>query len=125
MSEVNMATISDYAVLSDGTVTLKIGGDIDHTFAFSLPANLSVASSSVLAWRFEAESNPNNLKWKFDINGTDVISFTHNSDRFCSLHEVVAGNILKVGSNTATVRVLSGSGQIRVSDAVLHFQATV
>ena len=40
-----MATIADYAVLSDGTVTLKIGGDIDHTFSFSLPANLSVASS--------------------------------------------------------------------------------
>jgi hypothetical protein len=79
----------------------------------------------VLAWRFEAESNPNNLKWKFDVNGTEVANFTHGSDRFCSLHEVVSGNILKVGSNTATVKVLSGSGQIKVSDVVLHFQATV
>ena len=120
-----MATIGDYAVLSDGTVTLRIGGDIDNTFSFSLPTNLSVASSSVLSWRFEAENNPDNLKWKFDINGTDVVSFTHNSDRFCSLHEVVGGNILKQGSNTATVRVLSGQGQIKVSDVVLQFQATV
>ena len=120
-----MATISDYSVLSDGTVTLKIGSDIDHSFPFSLPANLSVGSRAILGWRFEAESNPNNLKWKVDINGTDIASFTHNSDRFCSLHEVVSGNILKQGSNTATVRVLGGSGQIKVSDLVLHFQATV
>jgi hypothetical protein len=118
------ATIADYAVLSDNTVTLQIGSDIDHTFPFTLPSNLNPGAKAVMTLRMEAD-DPSSLKWQMDVNGTVIMTFTHSIDRFCSIQEVFGSSILKTGSNNATVKVLSGSGDLKVSDIVLHFQANI
>ena len=119
-----MATVGDYAVLADGTVTLEIGGDIDRTYPFSLPSNLNRDLSAVMTLRMEAEK-PSSLKWQMDVNGTVIMTFTHSTDRFCSIQEVFGASILQPGNNNATVKVLSGSGNLDVSDIVVHFQANV
>jgi hypothetical protein len=118
------ATVGDYAVLADGKVTLKIGGDIDHTYPFTLPSNLNRDQKAVMTLQMEAEK-PSSLKWQMDVNGTVIMTFTHSIDRFCSIQEVFGAGILKAGANNATVKVLSGGGNLEVSDIVLHFQANV
>ena len=120
-----MPTVSDYVVLSDSQVSLKIGGDIDHTFPFSIPSNINKNVQAILTMQFQADGNPNNLQWKASINGTQVISATHNSFNFCAIQEVFGAGILNVGANSAVVVVTGGTGNVKVADMVLHFQATV
>ncbi|HST81650.1 MAG TPA: hypothetical protein VLL08_07945 [Kineosporiaceae bacterium] len=120
-----MATVGDYVVVSDGTTTLEIGRDIDQTFTFSVPSNVNLGQSAVATWRLEAEGPPRNLAWNLSINGTELVGFTHGSDRFTGLQEVFQGSVLQAGSNDATVAVTAGTGRIKFSDLVIHFQVDV
>jgi hypothetical protein len=121
-----MATIGDYVVLSDSQVVLHSGGDIDHDFPFSIPNNIDKDQQSILTLQFQADSNPNNLQWKMNVNGTQVASFTHNAFVFTAIQEVFGSGILNTGANNkVTVTVLGGTGNVKVSDMVIHFQANV
>jgi hypothetical protein len=61
-----------------------------------------------------------------EINGTQIVNFIHNADRFCALQEVFSGSVLNAGANNkVTVTVLGGKGQIKISDFALHFQVDV
>lgn len=121
-----MATVSDYAVVSDGVTALQIGGDVDQTFPFAVPDNAILGERAVVSFMLEADRAPQNLSWRMEINGTQVIGPTHNEDRFtAALQEVFQGAILRVGTNNVTVRVTGGTGRIRVSDIVIHFQVEV
>jgi hypothetical protein len=120
-----MATVGDFVTFGDNPVILKIGADVDRTYSITLPNNLNRNQNAVIAWRFEAEANPSSLNWKMEINGTQIVSFTHNEDRFCALQEVFSGSILNSGANNVTVTVLGGTGQIKVSDYTVHFQVDV
>src|SRR5262245_2918702 len=120
-----MPAVGDYAILADGQVSLKIGGDIDHDFPFTLPNTTSLTARAVLSMQMEAEGPPSNLKWSFSINGTKVGAYTHSKDRFGVIQEVVSTGILKTGANTAKVLVESGSGTLKVSDMVLQYQNNV
>ena len=120
-----MPAVADYSILADGQVSLKIGGDIDHDFPFTLPNTTSLTSRAILSMQMEAEGPPNNLKWSFSINGTKIGGFTHSKDRFGVIQEIVAAGILAAGANTARVVVESGSGTLKVSDMVLQYQNNV
>ena len=120
-----MATVSDYVAFGDGQVTLKIGGDIDQTYNFTVPNNINREQPALLTWQFEADGSPNNLKWNWRLNGSQVASFTHGIDRFCALQEIVSGTNLNAGNNTLTATVTGGSGQIKLSDIAVHFQVNV
>lgn len=119
-----MAIVSDY-VVTGGTATLEIGGDIDETFTFSIPANVNLNRNAVATWRFNAENSPNNLAWNLKINGTQIISFTHDQDQFCALQEPFAGSLLQVGDNDATMRVTGGTGRIKVEAIIIHYKVDV
>ena len=99
------------------------GGDIDRSFDFTVPSNATLSGRAILRFMLEAESNPSNLKWKIDVNGTQVYNATHNSDRFAAVQEVFDASTLRHGSNRLTATVTSGSGTIKVSDIVIDFQA--
>jgi len=120
-----MATVGDYVAFGDGLVTLKIGGDLDHTYTFSIPSNVNRNQLAILTWRFEADGDPDDLAWNWKLNATQVANFTHGTDRFCSLQEVVAGATLVAGNNTLTATVTGGRGQIKLSDIAVHFQINV
>lgn len=120
-----MATVSDYVAVADSTTTLEIGADIDETYTFSIPSNLNTGQRAVATWRLEAEGPPRSLAWNLDINGTQVVSFTHGTDRFAALQEIFQGSVLQAGTNNATVTVTGGTGRIRFSDFVIHFQVDV
>ena len=123
--EHHMPTVSDYQVLKDKPVTLQIGGDVDESFDFTIPNNLNSDNRAVATWRFEEDGNPDKLQWRLTINGTEVNTYTHNSDRFGALQEVLDKSVLKTGSNKAEVRVLSGKGRLGFGDFVIHFQVNV
>ena len=119
-----MATVADYVTFGDDVVTLQVGSDIDNTFNISLPTNLNRDSNAIMTLKMEAES-PKNLQWNAAVNGTELFNLTHNQDRFGAVQEVFSGSILKAGNNTVTVKVLGGSGRLKVSDFALHHQVNV
>jgi hypothetical protein len=121
-----METVSDYVVVSDGVTALEIGGDIDQTFPFAVRGNAYLSERAMATLILAAVRSPQDLSWTLQINDTEVITRTHNEDRFdAALQEVFRGSVLRVGNNTATVRVTGGTGRIRVSDIVIHFQVRV
>ena len=120
-----MANASDYVVVQDSTTTLQIGGDIDETFPFTIPSNIDRNERAVVTWRFEAEGGPTNLAWNMALNGNNVVSFTHSSDRFAALQEVISGSSLNAGANDLTLQVTGGTGRIDVSDVVVHYRVNV
>jgi hypothetical protein len=120
-----MPTVSDYVVVADGTTTLQIGGDVDQTFTFSVPANVNLGQRAVATCMIEVEGPPQGLAWNLRINGTQIIGFTHNQDRFSVIQEVFQGSILQAGPNNAIVTVTAGTGRLEISDIVIHFQVEV
>ena len=120
-----MPTVSDYAVVADGTTTLQTGADIDQTYTFSVPSNVNRGQRAVATWRLEVEGPPRSLAWNLSINGTQLVGFTHSSDRFAALQEVFEGSTLQAGNNNATVAITGGTGRIEFSDFVVHFQVDV
>jgi hypothetical protein len=123
-----MPNVADYVILNDNPKTLQIGGDIDETYTFSLPSNLinsaGATNRAFITVQLEVEV-PNALKWKMEINGTEILNLTHNLDRFGTLQEVFGAQFLKTGSNSAKVQVVSGQGRLELADIVLHFQVEV
>ena len=119
-----MPNVADYVVLKDGATSLQIGGDIDETFNFSIPSTASLASSCILSFQLDTGTGgqPSALKWRFDINGTNVGGWTHNARDFCAVQEVFGGSVLQTGTNSATVKVESGQGKLLVSDIIVWFQ---
>jgi hypothetical protein len=122
-----METVSDYVVVSDGGAVLEIGGDVDETFPFAVRGNADLGELAMATLMLRADRSPQNLSWTLQINDAEVITRTHNEDRFdAALQEVFQGSALRAGpNNTATVRVTGGTGRIRVTDIVIHFQVRV
>jgi len=86
-----------YVMLQDQPVSLKIGGDIDHTFPFTIPNNINKSQYAILTLQLQADGNPHNLQWKIDINGEQVQSLTHDTFTFTAIQEVFRSEILNSG----------------------------
>ena len=119
-----MPRIADYVILADAWV---IQADQD-TIDFNLPANVSVASRSVLGFMLDVDNN-GELTLKVRLNGHEVWSW-HYSDE--SRHpvryfqEVVGGSVLRPGGNVFSFDVSSGElNFVQISDAVLWIQVDV
>jgi hypothetical protein len=114
-----------YDVISDGTTSLAIGGDIDHDFAIGLNANANVGIRSVLSFMLRP-SNPNNLQFRLEIINGDgvtstVVTYTIGSNTWRVFQEVISANVLTLTGNTLRVTVLSGTGTLGISDIVLWY----
>ena len=122
-------TVADYVVVSDAPTDLKISGDIDKEFSFSIPSTAAVATQhSILSLMVNSTGAVNDLKANISINGVKVWGYgPTETDLTRSFHEVVktTENALKIGSNMLTVKVESGQGTFRVSDIVVWFQNNV
>jgi hypothetical protein len=116
-----MTKVADYAILSDGKLEMRIGGDIDKSFSFSLPNSADLNSRGILMFMLDTV-NPDNLKFHIDINGKRVFDGRYNSDVFHSVHEVVQTGVLKAGSNTCTIVLDSGAGKLQVGDVCVMYQ---
>ena len=120
-----MPRIADYSVISDNKVALQIGGDIDHDFNFTLPVGAHLGSRSVLAFMLDTKSDPDDLRFHVEINGTNVFNARFNSDVFQPLHEVIGANVLRHGTNNINFVVDSGDGVAEISDVVLWWQRDI
>ncbi len=122
-----MALVSNFVPFGFAFVDLQIGtAKTQETYEFTLPNNLDLNSDAVLTMVIDVNS-PNGLRWNASFNGrtNTLFEFTHNDDRFCSIHEALSGSNLQVGANTVTVSVVDGTGQLRVRDLVLHHRVNV
>lgn len=116
-----MATLSDYVVIIDGTATMVRGGTNYYRQTFNVPNNLNQSAKAIFMYRVEAD-NANDLKYTMDLNGQDVLTLTHSTNRFGTIHEVISGTAIRTGENKFQVVATGGTGTLKVSDVVVFFQ---
>ena len=116
-----MATLADYAVIIDGTATMVRGGTNFFRQTFNLPDTTNPNVPAIFMYRVEAE-NANGLKYTVDLNGKDVLTLVHSSDRFGTIHEVVGANTIHNGENKFQVIATGGTGTLKMSDVIIMFQ---
>ncbi len=120
-----MTRFASFDVISDNPVSLKIGGDIDHTFPIELGSGPDVGVQSVLSYKIGAIA-PNDLKFRLNIrNGggvtTEIAAPKLGSNVTRVFQEVVNKNVLTQSGNKLDVKVLSGQGTLEISDIVLWY----
>ena len=122
-----MASIADYVIVMDGSASMSRAAPNLTNFVrkhFPIPDNIASGRPSVLMYRLEAD-NADNLKYTVTLNDTDVLTLTHSTDRFGTVHEVVEANVLHNGDNRFMVIVTAGTGTLKISDVVLLIQVDV
>ncbi len=120
-----MPTIADYTVVRDSTFEIRTGGDIDYSTTFSISSGLSVNSRGILMYSVDPESNASSLRLRIRINGKNIQETSFTGGTFRTLHEVLTGSTLKVGSNTIDFRITSGTGDLHIGNIVVHWQRSV
>jgi hypothetical protein len=119
-----MATIADYKIVLDSSASLVRGGTNFVRQTFTLPSNIVPEQHGILMYRVEAE-DPDDLRYTLSLNDHEVVTFTHDTDRFGTVHEVIDPNVLHNGENRFAAVATAGSGTIKISDVVVHFQVTI
>jgi hypothetical protein len=122
-----MPVVADFKVISDGKVTLKWNSpNSAKTFNFSLPG--LAGSQAVLSFVCIAHGNTGNLgnvAFEMFLNGTSQLSYGFAGFEILTLQEVISGSGLSSSSNELFIKMLSGDGQLDVSDVVLWYKRTV
>ena len=122
-----MATIADYQVISDGSATLTRGtGSGVNYFRqnFSIPGNINQSVPSVLLFRIEVEE-ASGLKYTIYLNDKEVLTLTHSTNRFGTIHEIIPGDTIRYGDNQFRIVATEGTGVMKISDVFVQFQVTV
>ena len=119
-----MANVADYRLISDASITLRTGGDIDHSFSFNLGTAVAHSEPSILQFFYVSHSNANNLSFRLSLNGKELRTINVNGNHFSSIHEAHS-NITRNNVNQLDVRIVGGSGTVQISDIVLFVQRTV
>jgi len=121
-----MPRIADYAVISDNPVTIRNGGDIDHSFTFNLEAGFHRGSRSILAYVLYVDAGASPITYRVTINGSTQINHSLNESRVSTLHEVIGANVLNRVDNTIEFRITNGNpGTLQFMDVVLLYQRDV
>ena len=118
-----MAKPAAFVALQDSAITLRIGGDIDHTIGFDAPG-VDAGHESVLTF----DANPSladgedvSLEWS--LNGEDVLIQSFGTGEARAWQEIVGKNRLKATGNKLTVRLTDTDkdGAIDIQDVVLLY----
>ncbi len=119
-------TVADYVVITDAELDLKLGADSDEDFDFEIPPTAAVAQRAILALMVNSAGSANDLKSEVSINGIKVFTYGPTDANLTRpFHEIVSGNVLRIGANNIKIRVVSGKGTFRVSDILIWFQNNV
>lgn len=121
-----MGIMADYVVISDASITLTKGGDIDQEIAFNIPNNARTAETSILTFRMETLSGASALQVQVEINGIQEWTYpVPLSGRNCfTVHEVLDANQLQEGDNLVKFTLIGTAGSMRVSDVYVLFRET-
>jgi len=120
-----MPRIADYVVIRDTKfeISSEPGKDPDKDFDFTLESGASIASRSILAFVLFVYKG---CGFEVKINGTKQVDFSFSGPTIVALHEVIAANVLKAGSdNNIEFRVVVGRGTLEFGDVVLHYQRDI
>jgi hypothetical protein len=119
-----MATIADYKVITDKQEKMVRGGTNFFTRKFNMPNNFNRDEPAIIVFMVDTDE-PDHLHYILRINGQDVASYTHNTDRFGTFHEVFDPKVMHPGDNDFTAVATEGDGTIKLSDVFIHFQVNV
>lgn len=121
-----MPRIADYSVISDGSVTIQTGGDIDADFNLNLDNGVDLPSRSILSFVVAAQNGANNPQLRVSVNGAQQLNGTLPDGPFVtSLHELVNANVLQNGANNFEFAIVGGAGTLNISNVVLHYQRNI
>lgn len=112
-----------YVTLQDRAITLRIAGDIDHTFGFDAPG-VDAGRESVLTFGANPSlANGEDVSLEWTLNGKDVLIQTFGTGEARAWQEIVEKNILKASDNKLTVRLTDtdNDGEIDIQDVVLLY----
>lgn len=113
--------IADFVTITDNPFTIAIGADIDRDYTFNLETGADLPSKAVLMFVFSSSSA--NSKLQVTLN-SEVLNYTFN-DKFQrnTIHEVIAGNKLKLSNNK--IEFKTNQGSFLISDVILFYQRGV
>jgi len=121
-----MPRIADYAVISDGSVTIQTGGNIDADFNPDLGNEVHLPSRSILSFLVAAQNGANNPQLRVRVNGVQQLNGTLPDGPFVTtLQELVNANVLQNGVNNFEFAIVGGTGTLNISDVVLHYQRDI
>jgi hypothetical protein len=86
-----------------------------------------LGSRSILAFVLFVKQGADSLGFQVMINGSQQLSYTFSGFRVNTLHEVIAANLLKAGTNANKIffGITGGSGALEFGDVVLHYQRDI
>ena len=121
-----MPRIADFLILdgADGFV-LRTGRDIDREIHFSMPGNAVLGNRCILSFTVDT-NEAERLTLEFGLNNVGYRDL-YAAQMLINNQRVFDANILKPGirANQAFFRIRGGSGNLRIANVVLWFQADV
>jgi hypothetical protein len=104
-----------------------VGGEMDKSFEFTLPAGAKVDSNSILFWfaEFQMVSGAS-WTWRININTKEVSNrIAYSGTPPASFHTVIGANVLKEAGNMNNIEFEiqgSGGGNFKFYDIYLMIQ---
>src|SRR5262245_29977411 len=111
-----MPNIADFVILSDAIEVMQRGtgeGTNAVRHSFNLTAKFVNGSRGILMFRIEVEE-ASDFHYEIKINGTSIATFTHDEERFGTIHEVINANVLRFGDNDYSAVATSGDGVMKM-----------
>ncbi len=110
---------SDFTIIKDGWA------EPGQALAFTVPDTLDSSAQGLVQFMLalkHAEGTHVSVK----INGTEAWTWEfRQGNRYMSVHEVIRGDLLKVGDNEFVVEIPEGNQEyLQVSDVVVWFKTT-
>jgi hypothetical protein len=123
--------VACYDVIHDqplGPFSLEAGGDKDSNDLALEVGSIHAATRTVLSFVLRPKK-PDNLKFKITITNGSGVKFedtwtTSNPD-WSVIQEVIPGDTLTNSGNKMRIEVMSGKGQLWISDIVLMFMKSI
>jgi hypothetical protein len=120
-----MPTVADYVVVSDKPAAMVRGGTNFIDKKFTLPQNFNRDKLAIIQFMVDTVE-VDHFHYVLRINGHDIVSYTHDTDRFGTLHEVFAPmGIMQPGQNDFRSVATEGEGTVKLGDIFIHFQVDV
>jgi len=119
-----MPTVSDFVQLSDSSIDLKLGLDIDRTLERNISSAPASGEGALLTWNIRREG-AGSVTYTVKINSGLVNTYTVTLADWSAVQNAMDTSVIKQGKNTVEFRVTGGTGTLSFSDVVLFYRKNV
>lgn len=120
-----MPTVADFVQLSDSSIDLRIGGDVDRTLEETLSSPAS-GEGALLTWNVRREGT-GSVTYTVRVNDAPVTTYTVALADWSAVQEAMGTSDINQGNNTVEFRVTGGTeGSIlSFADVVLFYRKNI